>query len=147
MFCKFCGSEIPEDGAFCIKCGKVNEPVGEDGRGTVIVRPIACDAEGPEQSEERASAQAQKSAGNKVLIFAIIGIVCALTGGLSCVGLVFSLLARTKLGQYRVHYGATNGSATVGKYLSIAAIVLNVVELITLLVVLVAAIVRALAAI
>ena len=144
MFCKFCGSEIPEDGAFCVKCGKVNEPVGEDDRGTVIVRPITCDSEGPEQTAERAAVEAQKSAGSRILMFAIFGIACALTGGLSGVGLVFSLLARTKLGHYRIRYGATTGRATVGKHLSVAAIVMNVAELGVLLVMLVAAIVRAL---
>lgn len=145
MFCKFCGSEIPDDGAFCVKCGKVNEPIGEDSRGTVIVRPIACDAEGPERAEERAAIAAQKSAGSRILMFAIMGVACALTGGLSCIGLVFSLLSRTKLGHYRIQYGPTNGRATVGKHLSVVGIAMNVAELCLLLILLVTAIVRALA--
>lgn len=146
MFCKFCGSEIPEDGAFCVKCGKINEPVGEDGRGTVIVRPIACDMDSKEHSEQRTAAAEQKAAGTRILLFSIISVVCALTGSLSVIGLVFAILARNRLGNYRVKYGATCGRATVGKHLSLAAVILNTAALVSLIVVLVTAIVRAIAA-
>lgn len=40
MFCRFCGTAMPGDAAFCQKCGRKQDPVVMDGPGNRLVRSL-----------------------------------------------------------------------------------------------------------
>lgn len=123
MFCKYCGNELPEETNFCVHCGKLTEESSLDGDGAVVVQPIVC----PEvPREEDARQQERDEMGGRLLKFSIFGLVFGVSYWLSVVGLVFAILARRQVSKYEKAFGQTEGRATVGKHLSIAALIISV---------------------
>ena len=120
MFCKFCGSEFDQSTDFCPTCGKfVSESKqSEDNQSTGAV---SC-AESIEDIEKK-----KDSLGKSILIFSILGLVFGYTGVLPFLGIIFAMIARSNLKKYSTNFGETTGCATVGKHLSLAAMITSVI--------------------
>ena len=123
MFCTHCGNELPENARFCPACGNGIENNQQtetaDTEETVVFIPeIENDPYEAEKSER----------GGSILKFAIMGLAfMAGSGGfLSILGLIFTIIARSKVNEYVRDFGATNGRATVGKHLTIPGLITNI---------------------
>lgn len=124
MYCKFCGNQIPDGALFCSACGKKQDVANTQSQETAFTaeQPV------PEVNcvnvayEERKSEQ-----GGKILTFAILGMAFGISWVFSLLGLIFSIVSRAKLNSYRAKYGETEGRATVGKHLGLAALIVNIV--------------------
>ena len=123
MFCKFCGNELSEGANFCTKCGKVVSR--EDIPEVSVSAPVETEYEYVPYEEPYDPERDSK--GGSILKFAILGLAFACSFYLSVVGLVFSIIARGKVRRYLARYGETQGRATVGKHLSVAALVTSIV--------------------
>ncbi len=148
MFCKHCGSSLPENASFCATCGKkISAAPADDTKqdfnytpgfdfeasSTTYDFPAAGTPAQPTPTDE-----ARDAHGGKILCFAILALAFSLSFYLAIVGTVFFILARIQLGQYLAKYGETEGRATVGKALSIAALPVNIVMISSTLLVLIA---------
>lgn len=137
MFCKYCGSSLPAGASFCITCGKkiITGPVGNEKQdlndtprfdfeasSTTYDFPAAGTPAQPTPTDE-----ARDAHGGKILCFAILALAFSLSFYLAIVGTVFFILAKVQLGKYLAKYGETEGRASVGKALSIAALPVNIV--------------------
>ena len=127
MFCKYCGSELSEETNFCTKCGKLHDGFHPDDDGAVVVQPIVYTEDAESWNSD---ALAKKAYGEMILTYSILGLSFGVTGFLSILGLVFSIIARTKLSTYREQFGQPIGRVTLGKYLSLAGIVASIVALV-----------------
>ena len=124
MVCKYCGQELEENARFCSTCGKLvaheaeeTAPPQEESRELVAVAAAAA----PQEDAER------DARGKSILTYAIIGLAFANTFYFAFIGIIFSAIARTKLKQYLALYTETQGTATVGKYLSLAGLITSIV--------------------
>ncbi|MBQ3063718.1 MAG: zinc ribbon domain-containing protein [Clostridia bacterium] len=150
MFCKHCGSALPEGASFCMTCGKkttadapekdfdyVPADTGFDfeagGNTAYSYDFAAAPAPAPQPMDEERSAH-----GGRILCFAILALALSLSFYLAIVGTVFYILARVQLGKYIAKYGETEGRASVGKALSIAALPVNIVMIVCFLIVIIA---------
>lgn len=126
MFCKFCGSELPDNMNFCGKCGKLQDSLHPQQEGDVVVQPIICKED---SATWNAEATAKQTYSKGVLTYSIWGLALGATGFLSVVGLVLSGIARYKLSKYREMYGPVEGRAKIGKHLSMAGIIVSLVAI------------------
>ena len=140
MFCKFCGNRIEDDAMFCSRCGKrVEEEVNcfeeED-----FVNPQV------EREKDGLGASILGCAIASVVLLLVSCICITVVGQLmylmdlstlfgsvflflimNILGWVFSATARGKARAYAERFGETNGKATVGKIMSIPALILNII--------------------
>ena len=141
MFCKFCGNELPENANFCPRCGGINDDTPNK-EASVKQEPVkqAPASDIPSFFEEQTEApfmqpataedpfkQEKSDMGGSILKFAILGLAFGMTMFLSLLGLIFSIVARTKLNTYIAKFGETEGTASVGKGLSIAGLIVSIV--------------------
>ena len=141
MFCKFCGNELPEGANFCTKCGKVVSP--EDIPAAGVSAPVTAEYEYVPYEEPKDAER--DSRGGSILKFAILGLAFACSFYLSFLGLVFSIIARVKVKRYVSRYNETQGRATVGKHLSVAALVASIVLTAILAIIVIVMVIAALA--
>ena len=143
MFCKFCGNELPEGANFCTKCGKVVSH--EDISAASVNAPVTTEYEYVPYEEPRDTERDSK--GGSILKFAILGLAFACSFYLSFLGLVFSIIARVKVRRYVSLYNETQGRATVGRHLSVAALAVSIVLTAILAIIVVATVVTVLVSI
>ena len=143
MFCKFCGNELPNDANFCTKCGKVVIQEENESVESLIT-------EFPDEQEPSVIEDPEKDElGGKILKFSILGLAFACSFFLSLLGLIFSIISKSLVNNYKEMYGETEGRATVGKHLGIAGLIASIVMLVLFavyVVVVVAAVLFALSA-
>ncbi|MBR5279397.1 MAG: zinc ribbon domain-containing protein [Clostridia bacterium] len=119
MFCRFCGSELPENANFCTKCGKIIDDAGlaqapatlED----LIGDPAARAQEDPFKNEK-------DELGGDILKYGIMSLAFGCTGILSLLGLIFACIGKSKVGKYLAKFQETQGKSTVGKHLCTAGL-------------------------
>ena len=118
MFCKYCGNQLPEDAKFCPKCGKIAE---EQTFNTAEAQPepIVFD----NVKNDFVSKQKDDDAGS-ILKFAILGL--AFSVPVSILGLIFTIIAKSKVKNFIYKYGDTEGRATVGKHLTIPGMISSI---------------------
>ena len=120
MYCAHCGNEMPSDAKFCEKCGKIVAPsdrLGADDVATATCgEHCACNCQDNQKRDKLAG---------KILKFAIMGLAFGITGVLSILGFVFACLARKNVKKYVKLFGETNGRASVGKGINVAAMILS----------------------
>jgi hypothetical protein len=141
MFCKYCGNELTENANFCPACGQFiseTKPAPEKPEFEEIAVMPSVEKEEEDNRERR-------DLGGSILTNAILGLVFSCTWILSLLGLIFTIVSKSKLNTYLDTYGETSGPATVGKHLGTAALALSIVMLV-LLVIYIAAIAAAIAA-
>ena len=145
MFCKHCGNNLPEGASYCTTCGK--KIAGEEFTYAPADENYAYapdnnfdfSANSTDFSAAPAVKDEEKDAhGGKILTFAILALAFSLSFYLAFVGTVFFIIAKVQLGRYIAKYGETEGRASVGKALSIAALPVNIVMVALLSLVLVA---------
>ena len=122
MFCKYCGNQLPDDANFCPKCGKVTDEKTTnttDSYSSYQPEPIAFE----EVNQNFASIQKSEDAGS-ILKFAILGL--AFSVPVSILGLIFTIIAKSKVKNFIYKYGDTEGRATVGKHLTIPGMISSI---------------------
>ena len=140
MFCKYCGNELTENANFCPACGQFiseTKPAPEKPEFEEIVVM-------PSVEKEEADDRQRSDLGGTILRNAILSLVFSCLWFTSLLGLIFAIVAKSKVNTYLDLYKETRGTATVGKHLSVAALALSIVMLV-LFVIYVAAIVVAIA--
>ncbi|MBR2336615.1 MAG: zinc-ribbon domain-containing protein [Clostridia bacterium] len=155
MFCKHCGTQMPESAKFCPTCGKINDvaeeviaaqpapqieeaPISDYSDASNPVEeivdvqpqatyfdPSAEPAFVPTSTPSFASQPAKKESGAGCLVFAILGLVFGCSFFLSIIGIVFSYIARGMLNGYVQRNGSTSGPASAAKGLSIAGLIVS----------------------
>ena len=125
MFCKYCGNELPDGTTFCLNCGKDDTPdiINE----TKQENTIKIQIETAPSTDETKSDPKRDSLASKILTFAIMGLAFGVSFYLSFLGLVFAIISRSKLDKYVKIYADTEGKATVGKHIGVAALVVSIV--------------------
>ena len=127
MFCKYCGSELPDGTTFCINCGKDdtfekdNIKAQERGESSSFEYIPSAPKEDIQKDPQRSSMA------SRILTYAIMGLAFATTYYLSVIGLIFSIISRSKLKKYLKIYKDTEGKATVGKHIGLAALISSIV--------------------
>ena len=116
MYCKHCGYQLPEDSNFCPNCGKITEEVKKEEEKVEVIDCTSVDPFLEEQRDEH---------GGKILKFSILGMAFGFF--LPVLGFIFALIARSKLKSYVNIFGETTGRASVGKGLSIPALIISIV--------------------
>lgn len=124
MFCKHCGSYLDDNASFCVNCGNavnVETPTAnnEVNNYTSNNDYVANDYDAKEKSDR----------GGSIMTFGILSIVFGGTMFLSLLGLIFAIVARSKLGAYVDKFGEPSGRAKVGKYLSLGGLIYSIVML------------------
>ena len=126
MFCRFCGNELPEGANFCPKCGKINEveeaTVNENAGAEIPETPVMDATESVNVFEEEKSSLA-----GKILTFGILGLAFAVSFWLSFMGIIFSAIAKAKVGEYVAKFGETEGRASVGKGLATGGLIAGII--------------------
>ena len=146
MFCKHCGSKLPEHASFCVTCGKKVATEDYAGQGADAFTYAAPSdyafydnsTDFTTTSPTQPKDEARDAHGGKILCFAILALAFSLSFYLAFVGTIFYILAKVQLGKYLAQYGETEGRASVGKALSIAALPVNIVMMVLLTLVVVA---------
>ena len=118
MFCKYCGNQLPEDAKFCPKCGKVTEEQANN-YSSYEPEPIVFN----DVKNDFVSKQKDEDAGS-ILKFAILGL--AFSVPVSILGLIFTIIAKSKVKRFIYKYGDTEGRATVGKHLTIPVMISSI---------------------
>ena len=116
MYCKHCGYQLPEDSNFCPNCGKITEEVKKEEEKVEVIDYTSVDHFPEEQRDEL---------GGNILKFSILGMAFGFF--LPVLGFIFALIARSKLKSYVNIFGETTGRASVGKGLSIPALIISIV--------------------
>ena len=131
MFCKYCGNKLPENANFCPVCGKINEDAAKDEEVVSAALEVVIEQpnepnESNEQESEDPFEKEKEELGGQILKYAILGLAFGITVWLSLLGLIFSIVSRSKLSNYISKFHETDGRATVGKSLSVAALAVSI---------------------
>ena len=125
MFCRQCGTEIPEDSRFCSNCGTAVDAATN----TAIVPTAKTDIA---KSETGAAAQAAPASPVPVMVWGIVGLTLSILFYFSIFGIIFSAIANKKAKNYIAQYGNASNMARVGKGLSKAGIIVGIINTIFL---------------
>ena len=99
MYCKYCGTQLPEGANFCTACGK-------------------------EQNEHKAEPQTQitpeerNGMRNSILAWGITSLAFSATTIFALIGLILSCIAKKKASEYKKTFGVLDWQAKVGNHLA-----------------------------
>ena len=129
MFCKFCGEELAEVGEFCPNCGK-----RQDETEVVVQETAPVEKTAPAPEPAPAPKPKKKTDKNKfsndILIFGIIGLAATYNFGMPVLGLIFSLITKSKVGKFTLEYGDNDARVNVGSILSIVGIAVSIMTIV-----------------
>ena len=109
MFCKQCGTNIPDDTKFCPNCGSaVEETAIQPAEVAAVAKPVAGNS-------------------TEVLVWGIIGLAFACSFFMSFLGIIFSAIAKKKAKGYESTYGLVSGKARIGKNLAKAGFIVSII--------------------
>ena len=118
MFCVYCGKDLADGSAFCPNCGACLTEAASHMQGMPMQTP----------AEQPTVDTAEKDAlGKSILTYAILGLVFGETLILSLLGLIFTIVSRSKVNRYIELYGPTSGTAKVGRSLNIPGLIINII--------------------
>ena len=119
MFCKYCGNPLSSDAKFCSKCGKIVDSI--DSSSSSDYDFFGAETPVAELAPQRNTYDdyVKDTLGGSILKFAILSVVFACTFYLSFLGIIFSSIARSKVRQFEIMFGETEGRATVGKHINV----------------------------
>ena len=140
MFCKHCGSNLPDGASFCVTCSKkitTDTPYAQDFTFNTTDTDFSFDSS-PQPQAPQPKDEERDAHGGRILCFAILALALSASLYLAPIGTVFYILARINLGKYIAKYGETEGRASVGKALSIAALPVNIVMMVCISLILIA---------
>ncbi len=134
MFCKKCGTQIPDDAKFCPSCGADNSPV-ESTPETPVVEPTVVESTTPEVAAEPVVENKPEVPTKPILILGIIGFLLTFGPGY-LIGFILSSIAVNKGKKYTAITGKKlTGGAKVGYILAMIANIFATVVLILALLV------------
>ena len=110
MYCKNCGSHIPDDARFCTKCGADQKITYTPAAQRTAVRPAP--------------------GATSVLIFGILSLALSLLGYSSIGGIICGILCRVKAREYTEAGGELTGKAGTGKTLGQIGLIVSIVMLV-----------------
>jgi len=130
MFCKYCGNELPEGANFCPKCGRINEVVNHEEEHVRVDMGFNPDSSGapytPPFNPSAVNEAEKDELSGGILKFAIMGLAFGASGYLSILGIIFSIVSKSKLNAYCAKFGEPEGRARVGKALGIAGLAVSI---------------------
>lgn len=126
MFCQNCGNQLAEGAAFCGQCGTkvavqaAPQPAPQPAYETPQSTPQPA-YEAPQQPVQAAPVQKQTNAdldsmATNTMIFGIIGLATGVMAGVP--GIILSIIAKNKAGEFEACAGSLYGKAKVGSILS-----------------------------
>lgn len=135
FFCINCGAELPTNAKFCPNCGRSTEQEApaaknlpaEDPMLTPITPVISFDAPTEESPVSQFMERERSELASSIMTFGILSLAFACSVFLSLLGLIFAIVAKTKLGTYVTRFGETTGKASAGKGLSTAGLIVSIV--------------------
>ena len=135
FFCINCGTELPENAKFCPTCGRSTEQEAPAARNlpeedpilTPITPGISFDAPTDENPVSQFMERERSELAGSIMTFGILSLAFACSVFLSLLGLIFAIVAKTKLGTYVTRFGETTGKASAGKGLSTAGLIVSIV--------------------
>ena len=126
MFCIKCGRQIPDDAVFCPACGAT--------QGDQMPQAIAPNQ--PAAWKKPVSPEEDALAGS-ILTWGILGLAFS---EIPILGLIFSIIARVKCGNYARLYGRYTGKAKVGSTLATLGLVFSIIFTVAIAIVIIVAI-------
>lgn len=115
MFCKNCGTQLPDDAVFCGNCGTKVE-VQAAPQEPVYTAPQEPAYVAPEQPSPKAHDPHQDELASSIMGTGIASIPLAFVFGLP--GIIVAATAKKKVAEYTRLYGEPSGRAKVGAILS-----------------------------
>ncbi len=115
MFCKNCGTQLPDDARFCPNCGSDFQPV----------TPNSSANTAPQFAQSAQPAVADNS--GSILTFGILGLAFGCSFWLSLLGIIFGRIAMSKARLYQVSIGPLSGKARTGSILGKVGFILGIV--------------------
>lgn len=122
MFCRKCGTQIPDDAIFCPACGTETHDSAENSAQTNNYTP----EQNTYNSEAESEALASDMLASEALKYGIMGVAFAQTGILSILGIIFSSIAQNKAAEYHRRTGRYGAKAGVGRGLGIGGLALGI---------------------
>ena len=158
MYCKHCGTELAEGATFCPTCGKLvadgQDPFATDVQVEYVdpfTDEIKVESVPPMDGAEKTSLASKLL--KKAIVGLVMGVACFMMStiftdvlfsleefgiaalfnliflGVNIASLVITCQARRAMYEYTSKYGETSGKASVGKGLSIPALIVNLLAL------------------
>ena len=114
MFCSNCGFQVNENMRFCPNCGQA-------------VRTPAAQTPAPVRESSSPVRESSAPSPIPVLIWGILGIAFAVSGGLGILGSIFSIVGLCQARRYYADGGKPCRQAVIGRNLSIAGLIAGIV--------------------
>lgn len=129
MFCKYCGTKLVDNAAFCQECGKstVEQPVAPAQpvpTVQVVYQQPAPPAYQQPAIQPKADPETVVKLEQQALTFGILGLSLSMLG---VPGIVFSSIAGGKAAEYKKYTGALTGKALTGYRLAKAGKIVSIV--------------------
>lgn len=139
MFCKYCGNQLPDNAKFCPKCGKLTDDSSVNFTESETTAQTSNDnfnyyepynSYEPEPiildgiNNNYVNNNVKSEEAGSILKFSILGMVFSIL--FPILGLIFTIISKSKVKRFIAKYGQTEGKATVGKHLTIPALICSI---------------------
>ncbi len=117
MYCKYCGTDVEENGKFCQNCGAEVEATPVDAAEPVVNNEFE---------------ELKKTLGGSVFTLGLLGLIFCASGWLAIAGLIMSAVAKKKAALYQAYAGELDGRAKAGSILAKIGLAVGIVSLVIL---------------